>query len=75
MTPDTIVEEITKEVAKQVNNFIIDFSAANPTLRIKVPPPPRPAQEQPETEKTEPNEPPSSVPTAANPQQKTTQIS
>jgi hypothetical protein len=36
ITQDTIVKEITDEVTSQVNNFIKDYSAANPKLKINV---------------------------------------
>ena len=75
VTPDTIVKEITDVVTKQVTNFIIDFSSANPTMRIKVPPPPKPVQEQPGTGKPESNEPPLSPQTTANSEHQTSQTS
>jgi len=37
LTPETITVEINKEVTRQVRNFIIDYSQANPTKLIKVP--------------------------------------
>ncbi len=37
LTPDTIVDEITSEVTRQVRNFVIDYSNANPRLNIKIP--------------------------------------
>jgi hypothetical protein len=75
VTPDTIVKEITDEVNKQVTNFIIDFSAANPAMRIKVPVPPKPLQEVPEIKKTEPSEAPTPSPTAGNQQRLTIKTS
>jgi hypothetical protein len=50
VTPETIFKEVTDEVTRQVTNFIIDFSAANPAMRIIVPQPPQPQQEQPQEE-------------------------
>jgi hypothetical protein len=35
-TPETIEKEVTDEVTSQVNNFIKDYSAANPKLKINV---------------------------------------
>ena len=49
-TPDTIIKDVTNEVTKQVINFIIDYSAANPGKRITVPAPKE--KENPGTEET-----------------------
>lgn len=75
VTPETIVKVITDEVTKQITNFIIDYSAANPAMRIKIPVPPKPLQEQPETEKSGSTESSLSAPTAAQTQQHTNQSS
>ena len=38
LTPEQIDEKITKEVTRQIRNFIIDYSNANPNRRIILPP-------------------------------------
>jgi hypothetical protein len=53
LTDETIMKEVTDEVTRQVTNFIIDYSAANPAMRIVIPQPARPEQEQPEIEQPE----------------------
>ncbi len=37
LTPETIVDEITREVTRQVRSFLIDYSSANPSMNIKIP--------------------------------------
>ena len=52
-TPETIIEEVTDEVTKQVRNFIIDFSAANPGKKITIPPIEKPSEDTPTENKPE----------------------
>ena len=49
-TPDTIIKDVTNEVTKQVTNFIIDYSAANPGKRITIPKPQKQDNINPDTE-------------------------
>ena len=65
LTPETIEKEIADEVTRQVTNFIIDFSAANPAMRITVPKQTQSFQEEPVQLQTEP-------PTPASPPDVTT---
>lgn len=37
LTPETIVDEITSEVTRQVRSFLIDYKNANPSMNIKIP--------------------------------------
>jgi hypothetical protein len=37
LTPETIVDEITREVTRQIRSFLIDYSNANPSMSIKIP--------------------------------------
>jgi hypothetical protein len=53
LTDETIVGEVTDEVTRQATNFIIDYGAANPAMRIVIPQPPRPGQEQPNIKQPE----------------------
>ena len=53
LTPETIVKKVTDEVTRQVRNFIIDYSAANPSKKINIPTIEKPSENKPVENKPE----------------------